>query len=354
MFYGSIFHADQQRLLQLSRSQILVYTALVSHGGKARTFTGSQSKLAKVAGVSVGSVKRALKHFEGQGWLVSSEYYQVKKYTLHRPNVDQSLDLPLDQSLDLPSKATVDHSLDLPLDHSLDLPLDQSLGLHVKKNNKEEQFHFHDMTPTTSEQKVFFQFLKRWNQLQNWKLDLLVEDFERLLKMANNFDFCLEIKVIDSWLLKEYNAKSGRCWSFGWFDRLQQWFKRQNEQGPRNSLRLSKLQRYFFDFAVTEEGFDTPPILLVDEEEPTKVSQSGQEAFEDAFEAFQSIEGWNDTKEERFVALMDKHSAKKVEIVYGLNEDEWLKVGDQLWEKWPRWIQDAISEACLEKQKNEK
>ena len=202
MYYGSFFHVDQCRLVQLSRSQILVYTALISHGGKSRTFTGSQSKLATIAGISLGSVKRALKHFEEQGWLSSSEYYQVKKYTLNRPDIDQSLEPSLDQSLDLPSKDTVDHSYDLPLDQSLDLPLDQSLDPHVKKNNKEEQNSFHDMTPTTSESKIFFHFVERWSKLKGWKKDLQQADFEDLVQSAVNFDFCLEIKVIDSWLLK--------------------------------------------------------------------------------------------------------------------------------------------------------
>ena len=335
MYYGSLFHVDQGRMVQLSRSQILVYTALISHGGKTRTFTGSQSKLATIAGVSLGSVKRSLKHFEQQGWLTSSEYYQVKKYTLNRPEVDQSLDLP--------SKDTVDHSYDLPIDQSLDLPLDQSLEPHVKKNKKKEQNSFHDMTPTTSESKVFFQFVERWSQLQGWKKDLQQEDFEALVASAKNFDFCLEIKVIDSWLLKEYNAKSGRCWSFGWFDRVQQWFKRQNEQGPRQQLRLSKLQRYFFDFAVTEDGFETPPILLVDD-----TSTNASETFQDAFQRFLEVDSWSTYKESLFVDLLTKFEDNRKELIYGLSNEDFDFVADQKWDEWPTMIQGWITAACEE------
>ena len=339
MYYGSFFHVDQSRLVQLSRSQILVYTALISHGGRSRTFTGSQSKLATIAGISLGSVKRALKHFEEQGWLSSSEYYQVKKYTLNRPDIDQSLDLPLDQSLDLPLKDTVDHSLDLPLDHSLDLPLDQSLEPHVKKNNKEEQNSFHDMTPTTSEEKVFFHFVERWSKLKGWKKDLQQADFEDLVQSAVNFDFCLEIKVIDSWLLKEYNAKSGRCWSFGWFDRLQQWFKRQNEQGARQTLRLSKLQRYFFDFAVTEDGFENPPILFV---------ENASDSFENAFERFLTVEGWSTHKEDLFVGILTKFEDRRKDFIYRLSDSDFDFVADQKWDDWPVQVQHWITTACLD------
>ena len=343
MYYGSLFHVDQGRLVQLSRSQILVYTALLSHGGKNRTFTGSQSKLATAAGVSLGSVKRALKHFEGLGWLSSSEYYQVKKYTLNRPEVDHSLEPSLDHSLDLPSKDTVDHSLDLPLDHSLDLPLDQSLELHVIKNNKEEQNSFHDMTPTTSESKVFFQFVERWSQLQGWKKDLQVSDFEALVESANNFDFCLEIKVIDSWLLKEFHAKSGRCWSFGWFDRVVEWFKRQNIQGPRQGLRLSKLQRYFFDFAITEDGFETPPILVLVES-----STNASETFQDAFQRFLNLEAWSTHKEELFVGILTKYEDNRKDFIYGLSEEDFDLVADQKWDQWSTNVQNWISTACLD------
>ena len=348
MFYGSLFHVDQSRLVQLSRSQILVYSAIISHGGKNRTFTGSQSKLAKIAGVSVGSVKRSLKHFEQQGWLASSEYYQVKKYTLNRPEIDQSLGPSLDHSLDLPSKDTVDHSLDLPLDHSLDLPLDQSLEPHVTKNNKEEQNSFHDMTPTTSEQKIFLSFFKRWQTLQGWKAELTIGDFERLLNKATNFDFVLEIKIIDSWLLKEYNSKSGRCWKQGWFDALIRWFDRQNEQGPRHQIKLSKVQRYFLDFAVTEDEQPTPPIFLVDEETAPKVSPSGQQTFQNALEAFQAIEDWSTHKEELFLGLLLEFENNRTILMNSLTDLEWDMVCDQLWDKWPNQICHLITAACGE------
>ena len=328
MFYGQLFHVDHQRLTQLSRSQMLTYTALISHGGKDRTFTGSQSKLANIANVSLGSVKRALKHFEEQGWMTTTDFYQVKKYTLNRPDIDQSLDLPLD--------------------HSLDLPLDQSLEPHVTKNNKEEQNSFHDMTPTTSEQKIFLSFFKRWQTLQGWKAELTIGDFERLLNKATNFDFVLEIKIIDSWLLKEYNSKSGRCWKQGWFDCLIRWFDRQNEQGPRHQIKLSKVQRYFLDFAVTEDEQPTPPIFLVDEETAPKVSPSGQQTFQNALEAFQAIEDWSTHKEELFLGLLLEFENNRTILMNSLTDLEWNMVCDQLWDKWPNQICHLITAACGE------
>jgi hypothetical protein len=340
MYYGSLFHEDQIRLVNLSRSQILVYTALISYGGKDRTFTGSQTKLAVIADVSLGSVKRSLKHFELLGWLTSVKYYQVKKYTLNRAPIDQSLGLGWDHSPDLPTNKRVDHSLEPCLDQSLVPPIDHSLEPHVKKNNKEEQLSFHDMTPKTKESKVFFHFVERWSQLQGWKKDLQQKDFEALVESAINFDFCLEIKVIDSWLLKEYNAKSGRCWSFGWFDRLQQWFQRQNQQGSRRGLRLSKLQRYFFDFAVTEEGFETPPILLV---------ENASDTFENGFQRFQMVKEWSTYKEDLFVALLSKYENKRKEMIYRLNDQDFeYLVSDQKWDHWSTEVQQWITVACEE------
>jgi len=259
MFYGQLFHVDHQRLTQLSRSQMLTYTALISHGGKDRTFTGSQSKLANIANVSLGSVKRALKHFEEQGWMTTTDFYQVKKYTLNRPDIDQSLDLPLDHSLDLPSNNTVDHSCEPPLDHSLEPSMDHSCDLHVIKNKKEYN-SFHDMTAPTTKS-TFQNFLQRWTDLQGWKMDRPMEDVWRLFSETPNVNHELEIKVVDSWLMVQYHLQNGRCWSFGWFERLSTWFKRENEVGGRQGLNLNPQQRYFLNFAVTETTIPTPPVF---------------------------------------------------------------------------------------------
>lgn len=284
MFYGQLFHVDQNRLTTLSRSQILVYTALISHGGKDRTFTGSHSKLSTISSVSVGSVKRALKHFEDQGWLTCSIFYQVKKYTLTRPAVeestvengpvvDQSFDPVVDHSFELPSNDTVDHSFGLCIDHSLDLGVDQSFDLHVKKNTKEIN-SFHDMTsPTTKE--IFKNFFQRWKTIKGWKMDRPLEDVWTLFSETPSVDHSQELQVIDSWLMNQHHLKNGRCWSIGWFERLSQWFHREESNGGRKSVRLNPQQRYFFNFVVTDTTIPTPP-LFEEESLAVKVAPSDQ------------------------------------------------------------------------------
>ena len=42
LFYGSLYHGDQQRLIGLSRSEILVYTVMISHGGRDRVLKLAQ------------------------------------------------------------------------------------------------------------------------------------------------------------------------------------------------------------------------------------------------------------------------------------------------------------------------
>lgn len=273
MFYGQLFHVDQNRLTTLSRSQILVYTALISHGGKDRTFTGSHSKLSTISSVSVGSVKRALKHFEDQGWLTCSTFYQVKKYTLTRPVEEIENGLVVDHSLEPPSNDTVDHSLDLGIDHSLDLGVDQSLDLHVKKNTKEIN-SFHDMTsPTTKE--IFKNFFQRWKTIKGWKMDRPLEDVWTLFSETPSVDHSQELQVIDSWLMNQHHLKNGRCWSIGWFERLSQWFHREESNGGRKSVRLNPQQRYFFNFVVTDTTIPTPP-LFEEESLAVKVAPSDQ------------------------------------------------------------------------------
>ena len=280
MFYGQLFHVDHNRLTTLSRSQILVYTALISHGGKDRTYTGSHSKLSTISSVSVGSVKRALKHFEEQGWMTSSNFYQVKKYTLTRPVeevengpvVDQSFEPVVDHSFEPPSNNTVDHSCDLGVDHLSDLGVDQSCDLHVIKNTKEINL-FHDMTSTTTKE-IFKNFFQRWKTIKGWK-DRPLEDVWKLFSETPSVDHSQEIQVVDSWLMNQHHLKNGRCWSIGWFDRLSQWFHREEDLGGRKSLKLNPQQRYFFNFVVTDTTIPTPP-LFEEQSLALKVAPSDQ------------------------------------------------------------------------------
>ena len=257
MFYGLLYHEDQNRLKELNRSMILVYSALVSHGGKNRTYTGSQKKLADISGVSLGSVKRALTHFKNQGWLIVSDYYQIKKYEL---TLVQSLEPCIVQSLDLPTNETVDHSLEPPLVHSLDLPMDQSPDLHVKKNSK-EIINIHDMT---KEEQQFQNFFQRWESLKRWKMDRPWKDYKQLCLNTPKVDHYLELQIVDSWLMKQHHLNNGRCWGVGWFDRLSSWFHRENNQGGRKGLNLNREQRYFLNYAVTDTSIDTPPVFETD------------------------------------------------------------------------------------------
>ncbi len=273
MFYGHLFHVDHNRLTTLSRSQILVYTALISHGGKDRTFTGSHSKLSTISSVSVGSVKRALKHFEDQGWMTSTNFYQVKKYTLTRP-VEEVENVPVvDHSLEPPSNNTVDHSCELGVDHSDDLGVDHSLDLHVIKNKKEIN-SFHDMTSTTTKE-IFKNFFQRWKTIKGWKMDRPLEDVWKLFSETPSVDHSQEIQVVDSWLMNQHHLKNGRCWSIGWFERLSQWFHREEDLGGRKSVKLNPQQRYFFNFVVTDTTIPTPP-LFEEESLAVKVAPSDQ------------------------------------------------------------------------------
>ena len=82
LFYGSLYHGDQQRLIGLSRSEILVYTVMISHGGRDRVLKLAQKRIATLAGVSLGSCKRALTKFKKLKWLEVSDFYQIKKYKI--------------------------------------------------------------------------------------------------------------------------------------------------------------------------------------------------------------------------------------------------------------------------------
>ena len=266
-YYGTLFHSDFTRFSELSRTEIIVYTAIIAHGGKTRTFTGSHRKIAELCGISIPSVKRAMKKFENNEWMASSSYYQVKQYTMLQSqqiaDLDQGCDPHLDHNCDLPHNNTVDHNSDLPLDHLNDLPPDHNCDLHVIKNNKEEK-HLHDMAnmPITDDEKIFFNLVARWSKLLNWKEDphLLLGEWRQVRQENEDVDVGLELQVIDSWLMAQHYSKTGRAWRIGWFSAIKRWIERENAQGGRKSLALNKTQRYYLNFAVTADKLEYPPV----------------------------------------------------------------------------------------------
>ena len=262
-FYGTLFHSDFARFSLLSRTEIIVYTAIIAHGGKTRTFTGSHRKLAEMCGISIPSVKRAIKKFESNEWMASTAYYQVKQYTMlqfQQSDPVHNADPHLDHNSDLPSNCTVDHNSDLPLDHSDDLPPDQNCDLHVIENKKEEHNSFHDMAETNDE-KIFCNLVSRWKNLLNWKEDpiSLLSEWRQVRDDNSVVDVALELQVIDSWLMTQHYNRTGRAWRFGWFDAIKRWIQRENAQGGRKSLALAKVQRYYLNFAITADAVEYPP-----------------------------------------------------------------------------------------------
>lgn len=266
-FYGMLFHTDFERFAELSRTEIIIYSCVIAHGGKTRTFIGSHRKIAELCGISIPSVKRAMKKFEDNEWMASSTYYQVKQYTMlqtqQNADLDHNSDPHLDHNSDLPTKCKVDHNSDLPLDHSDDLPLDQNSDLHVIMNNKEEK-HLHDMAdmPQTDDEKIFFNLVARWKKLLNWKESpqSLLGEWRQVVLDNTEVDVGLELQVIDSWLMMQHYSKTGRAWRIGWFDAIRRWIERENAQGGRKSLALNKVQRYYLNFAITAETIEYPPI----------------------------------------------------------------------------------------------
>ena len=274
MFYGNLFNGDFDRLKDLTRSEILVYTYLISYGGKDRAVARSHSKIAKAAGVSVGSLKRAIKKFEDLGWLSSSEFYQVKKYQISKPDVDlgQHDGLDLGQHNELPNKKKVGQHVDIPLGQHDDLPIDQYHDLHVKENIKENNiYHVHE---TTNDEKVFLNLLKRWNSLLDWNIKEsanLLAEYRKMKLKYKVLDFELEIKVIDSWLLMQHYNKTERAWKNNFMGRIDFWFKKQVEQGARSKAVLSRRQQAYFQFAVTA---DCIPEINSQEETPAATQRS--------------------------------------------------------------------------------
>lgn len=263
MFYGNLYNQDQQRLLELTRSEIMVYCYLVSFGGKDRAVAASHKRIAEGSGVSVGSVKRALKKFEDLNWVSCAEYYQVKRYTLHRPESNDHQeepknDLEVGQHSDLPENKTVDHSGDLGVGQHVDLGVDHSVDLHVIDKEKKDKIYLHDMT---ADEKIFLNLLERWKNLAGWKIKesaKLLGDFRAMKKKYEALHFSLELRMIDAWLLKQHFTNSSRVWKYNFMGRIEGWFKRQVEQGARTTAVLSTEMKNYFRFAVSEDQIPDP------------------------------------------------------------------------------------------------
>ena len=308
-YYGSLFHSDLFRMRVMTRSELLIYSALVTHGGKKREVRYSQQKIADLAGVSLGSCKRALRKFERMDWIKSASFYQIKVYSISIAEVDQSLDPGIDQSLDPgigqsndpPSNKEVAHSNDLGIDHSNDPGIDQSLDPHVTKNNKEEQsLHVSSKdwsldslleSAVTKDEILFVKLFTRWSQCSksNWSTYLnacplsIYRDIRKATRDLLNHS--LEIKIIDSWLLMHSADRTGKHWrSKSWIKGMENWFKRQVDQGARTDInRLSARQKGFYDYSVTEMLIPEPPQteLNLDEYRKKRVAEEEEQAARD-------------------------------------------------------------------------
>tara|TARA_B100000287_G_C20577330_1_gene758929 strand:+ start:57 stop:1163 length:1107 start_codon:yes stop_codon:yes gene_type:complete len=274
LYYGSLYHGDQERLIALSRSEILVYTSLISHGGRDRILKLSQKKIASISGVSIGSCKRALSKFKKLKWLEVSDFYQIKQYKILM-NFQQ-----VDHSYDLPKESRVDHSYDPTIDHSCDPPIDHLDDPHVLNYKKEENqltcknWNFDSLISAakTKDEIIFVRLYDRWNncKIAKWctkenQNPLLIwrkikEDCDPHLQLS------LELQIIDSWLLMKRVDQTIKVWRFAnWTRGLNDWLKRQADQGARSSIaRLSKRQKDFFDYAITEHETLEPPSLEVE------------------------------------------------------------------------------------------
>jgi hypothetical protein len=276
--YGSLFHSDLFRMKSMTRSEILIYTTLVTHGGKNRQVTYPQQKIADLAGVSLGSCKRALRKFEKLEWLSSKVYYQIKKYTISiaeidhssEPLKDQSSDLDIDHDYDLGQIDDPDQSNELPKAQSSESDIDHLNDPHVIENKRDiKTLHVSDKDwsfeslvsdAITKDEVLFGQLFTRWSKCSksNWSTPrnenpLVV--YRRIRKETQDLLIhWLEIKIIDSWLLMQRDDLTGRHWrSSSWMHGMRNWFKRQVTQGSRTDTnRLSARQKQYYEYSVQE------------------------------------------------------------------------------------------------------
>lgn len=343
-YYGTLYHCDFDRLLSLTRSEMLVYNALIAYGGKSRSFAGSHKKLSGLCSVSVPSIKRALKKFSDNGWLESETYYQVKRYTLllsdteNAVQVDHSDDPNLDQGYDLPNQSTVDQSYDPHLDHSDDLPLDHSDDLHVIENNNNLKT-LHDMSPQNDEDKIFFSFVERWSNILGWKESAteMLGAWRELVNECSDVNVVVELQVIDSWLMVQHYRETNRIasWRIGWFDRIAYWMKTENAQGGRKSLRLNRVQGYYFNFAVTVDSVPYPPEdeRYIENESDLSNHQSMSGQQEQATDSRVTVESTSDDEIDMYSREYILSDATSAVIKLFGGEDEYVAHYRKTWDE---------------------
>ena len=357
LFYGSLYHGDQQRLIGLSRSEILVYTVMISHGGRDRVLKLAQKRIATLAGVSLGSCKRALTKFKKLKWLEVSDFYQIKQYKilLNFQEVDHSYDLPKD--------SRVDHSYGPSLDHSYGPSLDHSDDPHVLTNKKEENqftckqenkiFDFDSLLSEakTKDEIIFVRLYHRWSncKIAKWTTK---ENQNPLLIWRNikedsdpHLQLSLELQIIDSWLLMKRVDQMIKVWRFAnWIRGLSSWLKRQADQGARSNIsKLSRRQKDFFDYAITEHSIPEPPSL----EAPTcKASEASEVKASEVIEDNVVYPPFNES-------LLSKDANLYLEFILDggrLNTDHnWSEISDRFWIRPISDLPDDIQQEVVQK-----
>jgi hypothetical protein len=254
LYWGKMTVLDLGRLVQCTRAEILVYTALIIHSDNQRECKISHNKLKMITGASVSTVKRAIKKFEKRAWLEKSIYFQIRKYTL-------TLTEELDHSDDPVHLDDPGHSDELTVGHS-DGPL-------TEKKQRKTTTTIH---PADNEEIIFAKLFARWSTSPdaNWTSEehpLVV--YRRLKSITNRgVNRQLELQIIDSWLLLQRADKTGRVWTRNyWVRGLERWFM---GASPRHSAaRLPRRQKWFFEYAVTLDGVTVEPTAnVVYREEP--------------------------------------------------------------------------------------
>ena len=292
-YYGALFHADLYRMKCLTRTELLIYSTLIAHGGKDRLIKLPQGRIAELAGVSLGSCKRALKKFDRLKWIESRSYYQIKSYQISIADMDHSLDL--------------DHSCDPGVDQAVDLSLDHLDDPHVTNSNKEltnsscpsdRNWTLNSLLSSaiTKEEILFVQLFGRWSKCSksNWATPMNANPLTVYRQIRSRtqgmLNHSFELRIIDSWLLMHRADRTGKHWrSQSWIKRMESWFTVQVKQGSRSDIkRLSARQKGFFDYSITEMLIPDPPPAELNLEEYRQRKRAEEEA--EAAEDLQSLD----------------------------------------------------------------
>ena len=254
LYWGKLTVLDLGRLTQCTRAEILVYTALIVHSDSQRECKISHNRLKMMTGVSVASVKRAIKKFEKRQWLKKSIYFQIRKYTL-------TMFEELAHSDELGQSCELAHSDEPSLAHSNEPQTEQK--------QKETTTLIH---PKDNEEIIFAKLFARWSASPdaNWSSDEHPLVIYRRLKTITNrgVNRALELQIIDSWLLLQRADKTGRVWTRNyWVRGIERWFI---SASPRQTAaRLPRRQKHFHQYAVSVDGVTLEPTAnVVDLSEP--------------------------------------------------------------------------------------